>query len=177
MSTNNRGTAVIITMVLKQQISPTLENTYPPQTPIEPDTICIPDDNRRHASQTDACPVGLTLGEVECRAEGSAAFRWYYLNWRGGADVANVPHEEPSPNKHPLGRPPPAYKMMTVDMHRTRMHVLWGWRWGRWSVGRKAADIVRVDVVVLMWRTSLMMSHPPRNTHWAGPHLHTRWWP
>ena len=35
-------------------------------------------------------------------------------------------------------------------------------------------DVVCVDVVVLMWRTSLMMSHPPRNTHWAGHHLHMR---
>ena len=71
-----RGTAIGINicMVLKQQISPTLENTYPPQTPIGLDTACIPDDNCRHTLQTDACPVGLTLGEVECRAEGSAAF-------------------------------------------------------------------------------------------------------
>ena len=128
MSTNNRGTAVIINicMVLKQQISPTLENTYPPQTPIGPDTTCISDDNCRHASQMDACPVALTLGEVECWAEGSAAFHWYYLYWRGGADMADIPHNNPSPYKHPLGRPPPAYEMMTVDMHHTWMHVLWG---------------------------------------------------
>ena len=126
MSTNNRGTAVIINicMVLKQQISPTLENTYPPQTPlgrtppayqmitvdthckqmrvlwgwqlilsmltwwcwcggcpsrqaiplqtpIGSATTCIWDDDRRHASHTDACPVGTKWGEVECGAKGS----------------------------------------------------------------------------------------------------------
>ena len=35
----------------------------PRQTPIGPATTCIRDDDRRHASHTDACPVGLTLGE------------------------------------------------------------------------------------------------------------------
>ena len=49
--------------------------------------------------------MGLTLGEVECRAEGT----WYCPCWHGGADMADVPHDEPSPYKHPLGRPPPAY--------------------------------------------------------------------
>ena len=40
--------------------------------------------------------------------------------------MADVPHGEPSPYKHPLGRPPPAYEMMTVDTHRTWMPLLWG---------------------------------------------------
>jgi hypothetical protein len=45
--------------------------SYPRQTPIGPATICIQDDSRRHASHTDACPVGSTWGTAERRAEGS----------------------------------------------------------------------------------------------------------
>ena len=43
--------------------SPTLEDTR--RTPIGPATTCIRGGNRRHASHTDACPVGSTLGEAE----------------------------------------------------------------------------------------------------------------
>ena len=122
MSTNYRGTAILINicMVLKQQISPTLKNTYPPQTPSGPDTTCIPDDNCRHASQMDVYPVGLTLGEVAALPSADIICIGWVVH------VADVPHEEPSPNKHPLGRPPPAYEMMTIDTHCTRMCVLWG---------------------------------------------------
>ena len=48
------------------------------------------------------------------------------LHWCSGADVADVPHNNLSPYKHPLGWPPPAYKMMTIHTHRTQVHVLWG---------------------------------------------------
>ena len=57
---------------------------------------------------------------------------------------------EATPDKHPLGRPPSAYKMVAVDMHCTWMRVLWGQHQGQWSVGWKAA-IVRVICMVLMW--------------------------
>ena len=59
--------------------------------------------------------------------------------------MADVPHNNLSPYKHPLGRPPPSYEMMTVVMQHTWMRVLWGQREGRWSVGWKAVVVIMVE--------------------------------
>ena len=40
-----------------------------------------------------------------------------------GAEAADIPL---GLHKHPLGQTPPAYQMITIDMHRKQMHVLWG---------------------------------------------------
>ena len=105
---------------------------------------------------------------------------WFTWGWHG-----NYPPHLRTPEEHPLGWSPPAYKVATVDMHCIQMCVLWGWHWARQSGGQKHAIII----VVRGSRGCHPDSHgadmatiphtwvPPTNTHGAGHHLYMRWQP
>ena len=87
------------------------------------------------------------------------------------------PHARTYPDKHPLGWPPPAYKVVTIDTHCIWMCVLWGQHWGRWSMGQKGAVIVVHGVrMVLTWPSHLRTYHqwrpiePATTCIWGSNH-------
>ena len=148
------GSVVIVT------IEPT-----PSWTPIGPATTCIQGGNRRHALHMNACPVGSTWGQKE-----PGAFVVFITVPTSHFKEGRGQHRRRCPHiQHALSHNP---AMPSSPSSHAHIHVLSpcphpSKRGGEFIVSKCCRCRCHHGADPPHSRT-------PKNTHWAGHHLHTR---